>query len=222
MNDRSLKVNRVRLQVGHRDFDVEKKLRRDLKRTHALLADAQLLLSTVDNPGQNLPHGSKDQIERLHCQVRTHLPNVIPSRDAFTYSLSLCLLQSAGGERIEAAGGRERSDDAVPGAGQHPDRAGEHLQTEECGERLSGRDVHAGGRRTDSKFDFKCFQVDEQLALLQHEKVDLLKRLEEDQEDLNELMKKHKALIAQVLRLTVAHSADLRSVAHSVSASVLQ
>lgn len=42
-------------------------------------------------------------------------------------------------------------------------------------------------------------QVDEQLALLQHEKVDLLKRLEEDQEDLNELMKKHKALIAQVL-----------------------
>lgn len=41
-------------------------------------------------------------------------------------------------------------------------------------------------------------QADEQLALLQHEKVDLLKRLEEDQEDLNELMKKHKALIAQV------------------------
>lgn len=44
-----------------------------------------------------------------------------------------------------------------------------------------------------------CIQVDEQLALLQREKVDLLKRLEEDQEDLNELMKKHKALIAQVL-----------------------
>lgn len=43
-----------------------------------------------------------------------------------------------------------------------------------------------------------CVQVDEQLALLQHEKTDLLKRVEEDQEDLNELMKKHKALIAQV------------------------
>ncbi|KAG7277809.1 hypothetical protein CRUP_026110, partial [Coryphaenoides rupestris] len=41
--------------------------------------------------------------------------------------------------------------------------------------------------------------VDEQLVLLQHEKADLLKRLEEDQEDLNELMKKHKALIAQEL-----------------------
>lgn len=41
--------------------------------------------------------------------------------------------------------------------------------------------------------------MDENLALLQQEKVDLLKRLEEDQEDLNELMKKHKALIVQVL-----------------------
>lgn len=52
----------------------------------------------------------------------------------------------------------------------------------------------------DPPYVFLVFvQVDEQLALLQHEKVDLLKRLEEDQEDLNELMKKHKALIAQVL-----------------------
>lgn len=49
-------------------------------------------------------------------------------------------------------------------------------------------------------------QVDEQFALLQHEKMDLLKRLEEDQEDLNELMKKHKALIAQVLLWTWHHS----------------
>ena len=46
--------------------------------------------------------------------------------------------------------------------------------------------------------------MDEQLTLLQHEKVDLLKRLEEDQEDLNELMKKHKALIAQVLPSVLA------------------
>lgn len=55
--------------MGHRDFDVEKKLRRDLKRTHALLADAQLLLSTVDSQAPNLPNGSREQIERLHCQV---------------------------------------------------------------------------------------------------------------------------------------------------------
>ncbi|KAG7234235.1 hypothetical protein INR49_005474 [Caranx melampygus] len=46
-------------RVGHRDFDVEKKLRRDLKRTHALLADAQLLLSTVDSPGLNRPTAAK-------------------------------------------------------------------------------------------------------------------------------------------------------------------
>lgn len=57
-------------QVGHRDFDVEKKLRRDLKRTHALLADAQLLLSTMDSQAPELPNGSREQIERLHCQVR--------------------------------------------------------------------------------------------------------------------------------------------------------
>lgn len=62
---------RLIFQVGHRDFDVEKKLRRDLKRTHALLADAQLLLSTVDSQAPNLPSGSREQIERLHCQVDT-------------------------------------------------------------------------------------------------------------------------------------------------------
>lgn len=40
--------------------------------------------------------------------------------------------------------------------------------------------------------------MDEQLFQLQHERADLLKRIDEDQEDLNELMEKHKALIAQV------------------------
>lgn len=41
-------------------------------------------------------------------------------------------------------------------------------------------------------------QADEDLSQLRYERTDLMKRLEEDQEDLNELMKKHKALIAQV------------------------
>ncbi|KAL0183059.1 hypothetical protein M9458_022434, partial [Cirrhinus mrigala] len=50
------------------DFDVEKKLRRDLKRTHALLSDAQLLLSTVEQPGQGHDPGAKEQLERLRCQ----------------------------------------------------------------------------------------------------------------------------------------------------------
>nr|XP_009683089.1 PREDICTED: unconventional myosin-XVIIIb-like [Struthio camelus australis] len=39
--------------------------------------------------------------------------------------------------------------------------------------------------------------VEEQLYQLQHERADLLRRIDEDQEDLNELMEKHKALIAQ-------------------------
>lgn len=66
------------LQVGHRDFDVEKKLRRDLKRTHALLADAQLLLATINSSDQNLPDRSKDQIEHLHCQVCSLLHKAMP------------------------------------------------------------------------------------------------------------------------------------------------
>ncbi|XP_071322123.1 unconventional myosin-XVIIIb-like isoform X2 [Trachinotus anak] len=132
-------------QVGHRDFDVEKKLRRDLKRTHALLADTQLLLATVDSSGQNVPNGSKEQIERLHYQ-----------------------LEESEARRLEA----------------------ESVQTTLSQEL----------ENTQIELENICKQksvVDEQLALLQHEKVDLLKRLEEDQEDLNELMKKHKALIAQ-------------------------
>uniref|UniRef100_A0A8C6MID4 Myosin motor domain-containing protein n=1 Tax=Nothobranchius furzeri TaxID=105023 RepID=A0A8C6MID4_NOTFU len=132
-------------QVGHRDFDVEKKLRRDLKRTHALLADAQLLLATIDSSGQNLPNGSKDQLERLHCQ-----------------------LEESEARQLEA----------------------ENIQ----------KTLSQELENTQVELENLCKQksvVDEQLVLLQHEKVDLLKRLEEDQEDLNELMKKHKALIAQ-------------------------
>uniref|UniRef100_A0A3Q3GHY2 Myosin XVIIIB n=1 Tax=Kryptolebias marmoratus TaxID=37003 RepID=A0A3Q3GHY2_KRYMA len=132
-------------QVGHRDFDVEKKLRRDLKRTHALLADAQLLLATIDSSGQSLPDGSKDQIEHLHCQLEES-----ESKLAEAVNMQKTLSQELDNTQVEL----------------------ENI----CRQKSL---------------------VDEQLALLQHEKVDLLKRLEEDQEDLNELMKKHKALIAQ-------------------------
>ncbi|XP_037122211.1 LOW QUALITY PROTEIN: unconventional myosin-XVIIIb-like [Syngnathus acus] len=55
-------------QVGHRDFDVEKKLRRDLKRTHALLADAQTLLGAGQSR-KSPDGGSAEQLERLHCQL---------------------------------------------------------------------------------------------------------------------------------------------------------
>lgn len=59
-------------QVGHRDFDVEKRLRRDLKRTHALLSDAQLILSNMEQTKQCQDPGTKEQLERLHCQVGAH------------------------------------------------------------------------------------------------------------------------------------------------------
>ncbi|XP_051539744.1 unconventional myosin-XVIIIb-like isoform X2 [Myxocyprinus asiaticus] len=132
-------------QVGHRDFDVEKRLRRDLKRTHALLSDTQLLLSTVDRPRQGHDPGGKEQLERLRCQ-----------------------LEDSEAQRLEA----------------------ESVQKTLAAE-LDNAQV---------ELENICKQeslVDEQLAQLRYERTDLMKRLEEDQEDLNELMQKHKALIAQ-------------------------
>ncbi|XP_058268245.1 unconventional myosin-XVIIIb-like isoform X2 [Hemibagrus wyckioides] len=132
-------------QVGHRDFDVEKRLRRDLKRTHALLSDAQLLLSTMEQTGQCQAPGTKEQLERLHYQ-----------------------LEESEARRLEA----------------------ENVQ----------KTLAIELENAQLELESICKQkslVDEQLTQLQHEKTDFLKRLEEDQEDLNELMKKHKALIAQ-------------------------
>jgi hypothetical protein len=52
--------------------------------------------------------------------------------------------------------------------------------------------------------------VDEQLYRLQFERADLLKRIDEDQGDLNDLMQKHKDLIAQVRALSQrANSVDI-------------
>uniref|UniRef100_A0AAR2KW74 Myosin motor domain-containing protein n=1 Tax=Pygocentrus nattereri TaxID=42514 RepID=A0AAR2KW74_PYGNA len=133
-------------QVGHRDFDVEKRLRRDLKRTHALLSDAQLLLSSMEQPGQGQAPGTKEQLEKLHCQ-----------------------LEDSEARRLEA----------------------ESIQ------KTLAMELENAQMELESICKHKSL-VDEQLSQLQYEKTDLLKRLEEDQEDLNELMKKHKALIAQV------------------------
>uniref|UniRef100_A0A673M018 Unconventional myosin-XVIIIb-like n=1 Tax=Sinocyclocheilus rhinocerous TaxID=307959 RepID=A0A673M018_9TELE len=132
-------------QVGHRDFDVEKRLKRDLKRTHALLNDAQLLLSTVEQPGQGHDPGAKEQLERLCCQ-----------------------LEDSDARRLESESAQKT--------------------------------LAAELENTQIELESICKQkslVDEQLAQLRYERTDLMKRLEEDQEDLNELMKKHKALIAQ-------------------------
>ena len=53
-------------QVSHRDVETEKRLRKDLKRTKALLADAQIMLDHLKN---NAP--SKREIAQLKNQVQT-------------------------------------------------------------------------------------------------------------------------------------------------------
>ncbi|NXK92676.1 MY18B protein, partial [Formicarius rufipectus] len=127
-------------QIGHRDFDVEKRLRRDLRRTRALLADLQLLVAA---PGQ--PSANTQELELLRRQLEESEAKCAEAqRNQQTAALEL-----------------------------------ENLQREL--ETLSKNKT----------------LVDEQLFQLQHERADLLKRIEEDQEDLNELMEKHKALIAQ-------------------------
>ncbi|NWS51370.1 MY18B protein, partial [Chunga burmeisteri] len=127
-------------QIGHRDFDVEKRLRRDLRRTRALLADVQLLLAAPSEPST-----TAQELERLRKQLEE--------------SETKC----AEAQRSQQTAALEL----------------ENLHTEL--ETLSRSKTLA----------------DEQLYQLQHERADLLKRIDEDQEDLNELMAKHKALIAQ-------------------------
>uniref|UniRef100_A0A452GML6 Myosin motor domain-containing protein n=1 Tax=Gopherus agassizii TaxID=38772 RepID=A0A452GML6_9SAUR len=129
-------------QIGHRDFDVEKRLRRDLKRTHALLADLQLLLVTAGEPSLSV---SKEELEKVHSQ--------------WEESKAQC----AEAQKSQKALALELENLHV------------ELETISRNKNL----------------------VDEHLYQLQHEKADLLKRIDEDQEDLNELMTKHKALIAQ-------------------------
>nr|XP_032625773.1 unconventional myosin-XVIIIb [Chelonoidis abingdonii] len=129
-------------QIGHRDFDVEKRLRRDLKRTHALLADVQLLLVTA---GEHSLSVSKEELEKVRSQ--------------WEESKAQC----AEAQKSQKALALELENLHV------------ELETISRNKNL----------------------VDEHLYQLQHEKADLLKRIDEDQEDLNELMTKHKALIAQ-------------------------
>ncbi|KAG8455740.1 hypothetical protein GDO86_001797, partial [Hymenochirus boettgeri] len=129
-------------QIGHRDFDVEKRLRRDLKRTHALLADLQLLLATMEDSGPQVDRG---ELEKLHMQLEDS-----EARYAETQKSQKVLTMEL---------------DNI------------HMELENLSRNKN--------------------MADEQIFQLQHEKIELLKRIDEDQEDLNELMKKHKALIAQ-------------------------
>nr|DBA22886.1 TPA: hypothetical protein GDO54_013877 [Pyxicephalus adspersus] len=142
-------------QIGHRDFDVEKRLRRDLKRTHALLADLQLLLATMGDSGPPVDRG---EIERVHLQLE---------ESEARYAESQKSLKSLNSELENL-----------------------HMELDNISRNKN--------------------MADEQLYQLQHEKADLLKRIDEDQEDLNELMKKHKALIAQSAS-DIAHIRELQS-----------
>ncbi|XP_074212863.1 unconventional myosin-XVIIIb isoform X3 [Camelus bactrianus] len=129
-------------QIGHRDFDVEKRLRRDLRRTHALLSDVQLLLGTMEDGRTSV---SKEELEKVQSQL----------------------------EQSEA-----KCEDAL--------KTQKALTTDL--ENMHSELEHM----TRSKS-----LVDEQLHRLQFERADLLKRMDEDQDDLNDLMQKHKDLIAQ-------------------------
>ncbi|XP_069471389.1 unconventional myosin-XVIIIa isoform X5 [Ambystoma mexicanum] len=62
--DLESKLSAVSDQVGQRDFETEKRLRKDLKRTKALLADAQMMLDHLKN---NAP--SKREIAQLKNQL---------------------------------------------------------------------------------------------------------------------------------------------------------
>ncbi|XP_074151333.1 unconventional myosin-XVIIIb [Sminthopsis crassicaudata] len=129
-------------QIGHRDFDVEKRLRRDLRRTHALLSDVQLLLSSIEDSQMTV---NKEELEKVHSRLQESEAKCADAQN--TQKLLALDLENMHSE----------------------------LETITRNKNL----------------------VDEQLYRLQLERADLLKRIDEDQEDLNELMKKHKELIAQ-------------------------
>ncbi|KAL4657307.1 unconventional myosin-XVIIIa-like isoform X1 [Arapaima gigas] len=140
-------------QVGQRDVETEKRLRKDRKRTKALLADAQAMLDHLKN---NTP--SKREISQLKNQLE---------ESEFGCAAAVKTRKSIELE-IEDL----------------------HLQMED----LSKAKI----------------SLEEQVSRLQREKNDLQSRLEEDQEDTNELMKKYKATVAQSTR-DLAHITDLQA-----------
>ncbi|KAM9210480.1 unconventional myosin-XVIIIa isoform 1-T2 [Dugong dugon] len=140
-------------QVNQRDFESEKRLRKDLKRTKALLADAQIMLDHLKN---NAP--SKREIAQLKNQLE---------ESEFTCAAA-----------VKARKAMEVEIEDL------------HLQI---------------GDVTKAKT-----ALEEQLSRLQREKNEIQNRLEEDQEDMNELMKKHKAAVAQASR-DLAQMNDLQA-----------
>uniref|UniRef100_A0A671SMY7 Unconventional myosin-XVIIIa-like n=1 Tax=Sinocyclocheilus anshuiensis TaxID=1608454 RepID=A0A671SMY7_9TELE len=141
--DLESKLMMAQEQVGQRDVETEKRLRKDLKRTKVLLADAQMMLD--------------------------HLKSNVPSKR----------------EIIALKNKLEESEFACAAAVKA--RKSMELEIEDLNIQMD--DI------TKAKM-----ALEEQISRLQREKNDLQSRFEEDQEDMNELMKKHKAAVAQSTR----------------------
>ncbi|XP_061659456.1 unconventional myosin-XVIIIa-like [Syngnathoides biaculeatus] len=140
-------------QVSHRDVESEKRLRKDLKRTKVLLADAQIML---DHLKSNAP--SKREIAQFKNQLE---------ESEFTCAAAVKARKSIELEMEDL-----------------------HIQMEDVAKaKLS---------------------LEEQVSRLQREKNDMQTRTDEDQEDMNELMKKHKAAVAQSAR-DLAQISDLQA-----------
>ncbi|XP_047661074.1 unconventional myosin-XVIIIa isoform X4 [Tachysurus fulvidraco] len=140
-------------QVSIRDVETEKRLKKDLKRTKALLVDAQLML---DHLKSNAP--SKREISQLKNQLEESQFNCAAA--------------------VKARKSMELEIEDL------------HIQMEDISKAK--------------------MSLEEQVSRLQREKNDLQSRLEEDQEDTNELMKKHKAAVAQATR-DLAQITDLQA-----------
>ncbi|XP_074045203.1 unconventional myosin-XVIIIa isoform X7 [Macrotis lagotis] len=141
--DLESKLTALSDQVSQRDLESEKRLRKDLKRTKALLADAQIMLDHLKN---NAP--SKREIAQLKNQLE---------ESEFTCAAA-----------VKARKAMEVEIEDL------------HLQIDDISKAKTG--------------------LEEQVSRLQREKNEIQGRLEEDQEDMNELMKKHKAAVAQASR----------------------
>lgn len=147
------KLSTLSDQVSQRDFESEKRLRKDLKRTKALLADAQIMLDHLKN---NAP--SKREIAQLKNQLE---------ESEFTCAAAVKARKAMEVEMEDL-----------------------HLQIDDIAKAKTA--------------------LEEQLSRLQREKNEIQNRLEEDQEDMNELLKKHKAAVAQASR-DMAQMNDLQA-----------
>uniref|UniRef100_A0A9J8CGK9 Myosin XVIIIAa n=1 Tax=Cyprinus carpio carpio TaxID=630221 RepID=A0A9J8CGK9_CYPCA len=151
--DLESKLTMAQEQVGQRDVETEKRLRKDLKRTKVLLADAQMML---DHLKSNVP--SKREIVALKNKLEES--------------------EFACAAAVKARKSMELEIEDL------------HIQMDDI---------------TKAKM-----ALEEQISRLQREKNDLQSRFEEDQEDMNELMKKHKAAVAQSTR-DLAQISDLQA-----------